>query len=140
MSEYLNLIPKCPFKPKSWQSKAWKYGTKNINWDSPAKIKGDRPIKRVVIAYKSYSKKEDGSKCPIGKLCIGTAINYHCIADTQSELEDLLDGIADLEYGLRHTIRPKAKKRAILKCLVIYSPYKVKSIIRLEELYELFGR
>lgn len=143
--EYFKLIPRDRFKPKSWQSKSWRYGTRNLDWSTPGQIesksKRRAKIKRVIIAYKSYLKREDGAKKIVGKLKTRKTVNYHCIADTQDELDELLDDVQDLErIAKRANEQYSGKLKNIVKCMVIYDNSSVDCIISLDALHKYFRR
>ena len=144
--DYFRLVPREPFKSKSWQSKAWRCGTEGIIWAVPGDIPGRSKrkkanIKRVVVAYKAYIKRGNGSKRIVGKLKTRRSINYHCIADTPAELEDLLDDVVDLEqFAKREDERYSGKLKHIMKCMVIYDDGSTDCIIDLNRLYKYFGR
>lgn len=144
MPEYFELIPREKFKRGSWQAKSWKCATKDIDWGTPGRIKIQKTkkrIKRVVIAYKSYIRYSSGNKKVIGKLRTKRALNFHCFADTEQELSDLLDDVKALEKSADiANERHSGRLRHILKCMVIYDNRWVDCIINLNELYEYFGR
>ncbi|MCM1295006.1 MAG: hypothetical protein NC311_05645 [Muribaculaceae bacterium] len=143
-ANYFELKRREPFKPKSWQSKSWKYGTEGIDWTKPGYIQGrsGKPmIKRVVIAYKAYIKRDNGSKRIIGKLKTRKSVNYHCVADNQQELEDLLQDVKELEkMAKRADENSSGKLKHIVKCLVIFDDATTDCIISLSALHKYFRR
>ena len=145
MPEYFELVRREKFKRGSWQAKSWKCATENIDWSTPGLIKSHaakkKRIKRVVIAYKSYIRYSSGSKKIIGKLRTKRAMNFHCFADTEKELSDLLDEVKNLERAANSANEKySGKLKHILKCMVIYDNRWADCIISLDELYKYFGR